>query len=269
MIHFLNAFLSGFRMRLSFEASSKRMMTLAAVVLIAVTGAAPVAPSPTAEEMVAGYVAARGGLKKIRSIQSLRQKGHATAGADRHALVTRMLKRPHWIRFEFTVQGVTSVYVSDGEKGWQVSPFESDMSPKPLSDEVVKEAAEQADIEGPLVDWKTKGHQVELVRRETVGAQETYKPKLTLRSGAVRYEYINVKSMNLVRTDSTRQVRGVAVPIESTFGDFKKSSGIRFPRQIQIAAEGRPQPLRIVVDEIEVNPPLSNALFELSIPPQP
>ena len=255
-------------MRLSFESTRKRMMILAAV-LLTVTGAAPVAPSPTAEEIVASYLAARGGLKKIRSIQSLRQKGHATAGADRHALVTRLLKRPHWIRFEFTVQGVTSVYVSDGEKGWQVSPFESDMSPKPLSDEVVKEAAEQADIEGPLVDWKSKGHQVELVGRETVGGQETYKLKLTLKSGAVRYEYIDVKSMNLVRTDSTRQVRGVAVQIESTFGDFKKTSGIRFPRLIQVAAEGRPQPLRIAVDEIEVNPPLSNALFELSIPTQP
>jgi outer membrane lipoprotein-sorting protein len=265
LILLLNAFLSGSQMRLSFEASRKRMMTLAAVVLIAVTGAAPVAPSPTVDQIVAGYVAARGGLKKIQSIQSLRQKGHATAGADRHALVTRMLKRPHWIRFEFTVQGVTSVYVSDGEKGWQVSPFEADMSPKPLSDEVVKEAAEQADIEGPLVGWKEKGHQVELAGREAVGGQEAYK----LKSGAVRYEYIDVKSLNLVRTDSTPQVRGVAVQMETTFADYKKTSGIRFPRLITIAAAGRPQPLRIVVDTIEVNPPLSEALFEMSIPVQP
>jgi len=245
------------------------MMTLAAVLLLAVTAAAPATPSPTVDEIVAGYVAARGGLKKIQSIQSLRQKGHATAGADRHALVTRLLKRPHWIRFEFTVQGVTSVYVSDGEKGWQVSPFDADMSPKPLSDEVVSEAAEQADIEGPLVGWKEKGHQVELAGREAVGGQEAYKLKLTLKSGAVRYEYLDVKSLNLVRTDSTRQVRGVAVQMQTTFAEYKKTSGILFPRLIEIAAAGRPQRLRIVVDSIEVNPPLSDALFQVSAPVQP
>jgi hypothetical protein len=119
------------------------------------------------------------------------------------------------------------------------------------------------------VGWKEKGHQVELVGREIVGGQEAYKLKLTLKSGAVRYEYLDVKSLNLVRTDSTRQVRGVAVQMQTTFADYKKTSGIRFPRLITIATAGRPQPLRIVVDEIEVNPPLSDALFELSIPAQP
>ena len=250
-------------------ASGKRLLLLAAVALLAVTPAtpaAPAAPSPTAEEIVAQYVTARGGLKKIRSIQSLRQKGHATAGPERHALVTRELKRPGRIRFEFTTQGVTGVYASDGQHGWQVSPFDADMGPKPLPDEVVAEAIEQADIEGPLVDWKGKGHRVELVGREVVGGRETYKLKLTLKSGAVRHEYLDVKSLQLLRTDSTRQLRGLPVQIETTFGDYKKSSGILFPHWIEIGAAGRPQRLRVVVDSIEVNPPLSDTRFEMPTP---
>jgi len=242
---------------------------LAAVGILAVTPVVPATPSPTVGEIVAQHVAARGGLKKIRSIQTLRQKGHATAGADRRALVTRELKRPGRIRFEFTTQGVTGVYASDGHHGWQVSPFDADMGPKPLPDEVVAEAIEQADIEGPLVDWKGKGHRVELVGREAVGGRETYKLKLTLKSGAVRHEYIDVKSLQLVRTESTRQLRGLPTQIETTFGDYKKSSGILFPHLIEIGAAGRPQRLRVVVDSIEVNPPLSDARFAMPIPVQP
>ena len=223
------------------------------------------AASPAVEEIVARYVAARGGLKKIQSIQTLRQKGRATLGAERQALVTRELKRPGRIRFEFTVQGVTGVYVSDGQRGWKVSPFDGEMGPQPLGDQVVAEASEQADIEGPLVDWKAKGHQLELVGREAIGGSEAYKLKVTLKGGAVLYNYIDVKSMYLVRTDSTRQVRGRPLQIETTFSDFKKTAGILFPRQVEMAAAGRPQRLRIVVDKVEVNPPLSDALF--AIPP--
>jgi outer membrane lipoprotein-sorting protein len=251
------------------EVPGKRLLLLAAVALLAITPVAPATQSPTVDDIVAHYVSARGGLKKIRSIQTLRQKGRATAGADRQAVVTRELKRPGRIRFEFTVQGLTGVYASDGQHGWQVSPFDADMGPKPLPDEVVAEAIEQGDIEGPLVDWKNKGHQVELAGREVVGGRETYKVKLTLKSGAVLYEYLDVKSLYLVRTDSTRQLRGRPVQIETTFGDYRKTSGILFPRLIEVGAVGRPQRLRVVVDQIEVNPPLSDARFEMSIPAQP
>jgi len=246
-----------------------RWLPLLALPVCAVTLALPAAPPETAEAIVERHIAARGGLAKIRSIQSLRQKGHVIAGADREGLVTRELMRPGKSRFEFRVQGVTAVYVSDGRNGWRVSPFDGDVGPTPLSDEAVQEAAEQADIEGPLVEWQAKGHQVELVGRETVGGREAYKLKLTLKSGAVLDEYIDVKSLYLVRTDSTRQVRGRAVQIETTFANYKKTVGVAFPRLIEVVAAGRPQRLRITVDEVEVNPPLSEARFETAVPSRP
>ena len=240
-----------------------------ALTLLAATAAASSAPAPTVDEIVARYVAARGGLSKIRSVETLRQTGHATTGADRQALVTRELKRPGRTRFEFTVQGVTAVFVSDGQHGWRMSPFEGDVDPQTLSDDVVQEAAEQGDIEGPLVDWKSKGHQVEIVGREIVSGRETHKLKLTLESGAVRYEYLDVKSHHLVRTDSTREVRGHPVQIQTTFSDYKKTAGVLFPRRIEVEAAGRPQRLLVVVDKIEINPPLSDARFEMPVPAQP
>jgi len=161
------------------------------------------------------------------------------------------------------------VFVSDGRHGWRMSPFEGDEAPTPLPAEVVQEAAEQGDIEGPLVDYKAKGHQVELAGRESVGGREAYRLKLTLKSGSVRTEYLDVKTFQRLRTDSTRQVRGRAVQIQTTYGDYKKVRGILFPRLIEVEASGRPQKLRVVVGPIEVNPPLGDDRFELSAPPQP
>jgi outer membrane lipoprotein-sorting protein len=229
---------------------------------------APASPALTADEIVSRYIDARGGLKKIRSIQSLRQEGHATTGAGRQAHVTRELKRPGRVRFEFTVQGVTAVFASDGQHGWRVSPFEADMGPQPLPEEAVAEALEQGDIEGPLVDWKAKGHRVELVGHEAVGGHDTYKLKLTLKSGAMRYEYLDVKTLHQLRADTTRQVRGQAVQIQTTFDDYSKTNGILFPHLVVVQAVGRPQSLRVVVDTITVNPPLDDKRFAMP-PTQP
>jgi outer membrane lipoprotein-sorting protein len=234
-----------------------------------IASAAPTAPPPTVDQIISRYVAARGGLDKIRSVQTLRETGHATAGPNREAVVKRELKRPSRTRFEITSQGVTGVFVSNGEHGWKMSPFEGDADPMPVSDEVVKEAAEQADIEGPLVDWKAKGHKAELMGHETVGGKDAYKIKLTLKSGAVRYEYLDVKSLYRIRADSTRQIHGAPVRIETTFADYKKTDGVLFPRTIEVGAEGRPNKLHVVVDTIEVNPPLSDSLFEMPAQTQP
>ena len=240
-----------------------RLSSLAASALLAVTLAVPATPPPTVDSIVADYVAARGGLAKIRAIQTLRQTGRAFGGQGREAVVVRELKRPGRIRFEFTVQGVTAVFACDGKKGWKVSPFDDDMQLTELPDEVTQDAIEQADIEGPLVDWKSKGHQLEFVGRESVNGHDAYKLKLTLKTGGVRYEYIDVASHYEVRADSTRQVRGRDVQLVTTFADQKKAGGVLFPRHIEVVAAGRAQKLRIVVDKIEINPTLSDARFEL------
>jgi hypothetical protein len=242
----------------------RRALPLIAMAFFATACAAPPTTTPTVDEIVARYVAARGGLEKIRSIRTLQEKGRITAGPNREALVNRERKRPSRTRLEFKVQGVTSVLVSDGRHGWKMSPLEGDLEPQPLPDEVVTEVAEQTDIGGPLVDWKAKGHQAALAGREVVNGRETYKVKLTLKSGAERYEYLDVESFTRVRTDSTRHVRGRKVQIETTFGDHRETGGVLFPHLIEVAAIGRPQQMRVVVDTIEVNPPLSDARFEMS-----
>lgn len=223
--------------------------------------AAKPVPPPTVDEIVGRYVKARGGIQKLRALQTLRQEGRVSAGAGRNGLVMREIKRPGRIRFEMTVQGVTSVFASDGQHGWKVSPLEDEKGPQPLPDEVLVDAREQADIDGPLVDWKGKGSSIEYVGREAVDGRDAFRLKVTLKSGGVLTAWVDAGSANLVKTEATRRVRGKAVRIETTFADYRKTAGILFPHLVEVRAAGRPQVLRIVVDKVEVNPALSDARF--------
>jgi outer membrane lipoprotein-sorting protein len=233
----------------------------AAGTLAGAAGSPP--PDPALDELIARYIEARGGIKKIQAVQSLRQKGHVTGPRGRRAIVTREIKRPGRIRFEFTFQGITAVFASNGTRTWKVSPFDGEMSPMPMPDEVQAEAADQADPEGPLVHWKEKGHALELVGREKLAGRDAYKLKLTLAGGAVRYEYLDAKTFQHVRSDSTREIRGRTVHLETTFADFKKTDGVLFPRRIEVGSAERPEKLKVDVEQIEVNPTLDDARFEL------
>jgi hypothetical protein len=58
-------------------------------------------------------------------------------------------------------------------------------------------------------------------------------------------------------------LRGRDVALETVFGDYRETAGVAFARSIETGVRGRPQRLRIVVETVEVNPPLDDARFRM------
>lgn len=220
-------------------------------------------PSPV-DEVVAAHLAARGGTERIQALSSIRETGTATASGGRVAHVVREIKRPGLFRLEFSAQGTTSVFANDGEIGWQVAPLQGVFEPQAVPPEAdAAGGIDQRDIEGPLVNWREKGHLVELVGREALPGGEAFKLKLTLKGGAIRYDYIDVVSHMLVRSDFTRIVRGHPVELQNTFSDFREVGGLIFPHHIETRAKDRPEVIEVEIETIELDPELDDALFRL------
>ena len=220
------------------------------------------APPSAVDEIIASHLVARGGKQRIQALRSIRHTGTATASGGRVAHVVREVKRPNLFRLEFSSQGTTSVFANDGETGWQVAPLQGVFEPQTVAPEADSAGdVDQRDIEGPLVDWREKGHVVELVGRETLPSGEAFKLKLTLAGGAIRYDYIDVMSRQVVRSDVTRTVRGRQVLLRNTFSDFREVGGIVFPHLIETRAEDRPETITIEVETIELDPDLDDARF--------
>ena len=240
-------------------------MSAARALLIFVASAflAPTVPAAeTVDQIVARHVAARGGRPALAAVRTLRMAGHAVAGPGRRAIVRREIARPDRIRTEFEFQGTLGVYVWNGKSGWQVSPLDGQLDVQPLSPEAAALSAEQADFEGPLVDWKAKGNSVQLVGRAALPGGPADELKVTLKSGVVRHIWLDAKTSLVVKTASTRKVKGHEMTFEVTYGDYQETSGVRFPRSIEIQTRGRPEILRIAVESVEVNPALDLARFE-------
>ncbi len=142
-------------------------LTLVAAALIAPAAFTQEMPAtaPTLDELVAKNVEAKGGTQAVHALQSLRRTGKLLVNEGKIQLAyTQLKKRPLEVRTEATLQGMTAVQAFDGKDGWQISPFQGRKDPERMSADDVKALMEDAEMDGPLVDWKEKGSTIEYRR---------------------------------------------------------------------------------------------------------
>jgi hypothetical protein len=143
-----------------------------------------------------------------------------------------------------------------------VSPLDGDFEPRPLSPEAAALMAEQADLEGPLVDYRAKGHELALVGRQKLPGGDAHELAVTLKSGARRRLWVDAASGLVVRSESTRKLRSRELTIETLYGDYRAADGVQLARTIEIGVRGRPQRLRITVESVETNPAIEGSRFQ-------
>jgi outer membrane lipoprotein-sorting protein len=218
----------------------------------------------TVDEIIAKNIQARGGIEKLRSLETLRQTARYTQGSLQATVVLEN-KRPSYYRQEFILQGLTDVTAYDGKTGWHISPFTGRKDAELLSEDDLKEIVEDADIEGQLVDYRQKGHQAELVGHDAVEGTDCYKIKLTLKNGDLRYYYLDADSFLELKIETQRLIRGAVQYRDTVFGDYEEVSGLYFPFAMDTGEKGDPNRAKITVEKVEVNVPLNDSIF--SLPP--
>jgi outer membrane lipoprotein-sorting protein len=235
--------------------------TFAWLLVAGLAGAA--VQAQTADEIINKNLTARGGKDKIKAVQSARMTGKMVMGQGMEAPFTMEVARPNKMRMEFTIQGMTGVQAFDGKSGWSVMPFMGKKDPEAMSADDAKQAADQADMDGPLVDYKEKGHQVELVGKEDVEGTPAYKLKVTKKNGDIVNVYIDTESYMEIKDAGRAKVRGQEIEGETTFGDFKTVDGLVFPFSIEQKAKGMPGGMTMTISKIEVNPKLEDSRFAM------
>jgi outer membrane lipoprotein-sorting protein len=215
----------------------------------------------TADEVIAKNIAARGGLEKVKAVQSLRMTGTVGIGPGMQAPLVLEIKRGGRMRSEVTVDGKKGIQTFDGTSGWALMAFMGQSEPQPLPAEAVKDAQEQSDLEGPLVDYQKKGHKVELVGKDQAAGVDAYRLRVTLKSGTVRDMWIDAATWLEVRGESSRTMDGRVVESETTLGDYREVAGLKLPHRVEGGPKGRSEKQAIVFSKIEVDPVIDDTRF--------
>jgi len=216
----------------------------------------------TVDEMIAKNIQAHGGLEKLKSVQTMRETGKLNIGSFEARLVLEN-KRPDKFRQEVIIQSMAQVRAYDGKAGWQIDPFEGRRDPELLSQDDSKDLQISADIDGPLVDYREKGHKAELVGHDSVEGTDCYKIKLTLKNGDIRYYYIDTDSLLELKLETQTYIRGSIRENETFYGDYEEVSGLYYPFAIESGEKGSTDRVKYTVEKIEQNVSLDDSLFSV------
>lgn len=229
-------------------------------VMLAVAFSSFAAKAQTVDEVIAKNVLAHGGADKLKSVRSLRTTSKFSQGSFR-ADLRQENKRSDKVREEFIIQGLAQVQAYDGKAGWQISPFGGRKDPELLSQDDLKSLVVDADIDGPLVDYKEKGHKAELVGHDSMEGTDCFKIKLSMKNGDVRYYYLDADSYLELKLEIQTTIRGALQESELYFGDYEQVNGVYYPFAIEQAQKGSSSRAQITVEKIEQNIPLEDAHF--------
>ena len=219
------------------------------------------AAAQNSDEIIAKYVKTIGGMDKIKAVKTIRKTAKLIGGGGFEAKIVEENKRDKFIRQEFILQGMTQIVAYDGKTGWKIDPFGGKKDVETLSEEEIKGVVEASDFDGPLIDYKTKGNQIEYLGIDQVDGDDAYKLKVTLANGDVRTFYFDTDYFVPIKLESKTIVRGQESESETIFGDYKEVSGVYYPFSLESGAKGNPFKVQIIYEKIEANIALEDSRF--------
>lgn len=239
---------------------TRNVLTLAAALLVAMSVQAA---DLTVDEILAKNAEAKGGLAALSELQSVRFTGKMALGGGMEAPFVMTKKRAEMMRLEFTIQGMTGVQAYDGSKAWMVMPFMGKKDPEVMSGDMLKDLKEQADFDGPFIDYAKKGHKIELLGKADAEGTPAYKLRLTTKDGTETVFYIDADSFLEIKSEAKKKVQGQEVEAEQTYGNYQEVEGLLFPFSMEMKAKGAPGGQTITIEKVELNPAIEDAKFKM------
>ena len=221
----------------------------------------------TADDIIKKYVEARGGAEKIKAVQSERVTGHITFAPGVEGPFVLEFKRPLKLHMEATIQGHALVRVYDGKsKGWVINPFDDEKGVQPMSAKELDSISDEADFDGPLVDYKAKGNQIEFTGKDELDGKPVYKIKLMRKNGEARTYYIDASDYLVIQWVGITKLDGKDIVIQNLLYDYRDVDGLKFPFEVDTSFPETPQPRKFFIEKVELNPSIDDARFSKPAP---
>jgi hypothetical protein len=198
------------------------------------------------------------GMEQLQKVKIIVMKGTTIQNDAMPAKIIRM--RPDKYLIEFDVADLTAYMGYDGVNAWSTAPWTGNSKPQVMPEDRARDLKTRADFDGILYHWKEKGHQVELVGKDTVENEPAYKLKVTKADSAVEFLYLSQSDLLLKKRSFTRMSRGKEVTMDNYYRDYREVHGVRFPFTIDTHFAGQPYN-SLQLESVELDVPVDERIF--------
>ena len=183
----------------------------------------------TADEVIQKYTKAMGGLSAFNAIKTMRMTGTVKVQGMELPITVQVINGKA-SRTDVDAMGQMVIKSYKDGKGWKIDPFSGAPTATDMTSDELVEAKGQTMIASQLMDYKARGHKVELLGQEDVEGIKCYKIKLTNKDdNKVTTYFISVADNMLIKSVMTRNMQGQEMEVENYSSDLKEYNGIKFP----------------------------------------
>ena len=243
----------------------KALAHAAFVAALGMSGAAFAQGQPSADELVAKNLAARGGAEALAALKSVKFTGKLIFPGDFE--LTYDETRAHEpkgdaTRVDAALQGLTLVQAYDGANGWRINPFQGRRDAEKMTEDEARSMADQALIDGVLLSAKKQGAKVAYLGREDFDGTLGYKLKVSQPDGDEFVYLLDPDTFLEIKMTETRRLRGAQQVTEYELGDYEKVGGVYFPMSIDSWQQGQQnQRQRVIIASAQANVDAPPSMF--------
>lgn len=215
----------------------------------------------TADDILAKYFENTGGVEKWKALTASKMSGTMSMQGMEFP-GTIYSARPNKQRVEVSVQGKGIVQAYDGTDAWWINPFAGGEEPQKMPAEMSEEIVKQQ-FENEFLNYKEKGHTVELVGKETIDGTETWHIKLTKKNGDIEHHFFDTEYFVLIMTrTSINNGPMKGQNSEMYFSDYQEVDGMMFPFFMESKMGGQ-SAQKITLKTVELNGKYEDSFFAM------
>jgi len=216
------------------------------------------------DEIIAKNLRSKGGLEKIKATNSVRMTGsvvaHDMTGRELTGTMTMVAKRPNLMRRDAEVGGQRIVNAFDGSTLW-MSIGNGPAQQVPATQNAY--SSQDAEFDSVFVDYKEKGHTIELVGKETVDGTPVYHLKVTKKGGPPQDYYLDAETGLEKKISVTgRGPDGSSMVNVTEFSDYRSVDGGMVPFVLKQKQNGT-LIATTTLDKVEFNVTIDDGFFKM------
>lgn len=242
-------------------------MTRSAVALAMSLAFALPAAGQGIDQIVAKNLDARGGVEKLRSVQTVKTSGKMVGSAPPNmpggkieVPITTWVKRPNKVRREMKFPDRTLTVAFDGTTVWALDSTAG--TPQQMTGPQAEATRDQAELDPLLLDYKDKGHRLEFVGTEALDGQQVHHLRVTKKNGQVAHHYISAETGLEARIVENFEQGDRKVEVRTELSNYQTVDGMQVPFTIKQYNNGQ-LAAQFNVAEVEFNRPMEDDLFSM------
>jgi hypothetical protein len=218
----------------------------------------------TVEDIIATNLRSKGGLEKIKATNNVRMTGSVVArdmsGRELTGTMTMVAKRPNLMRRDVDLGGQRVVNAFDGSALWMAI---GNGPPQQVPASQNAYSSQDAEFDSVFVDYKEKGHKIELVGKEMVDGAAVYHLKVTKKGGPPQDYYLDAETgLEKKISVTARGPDGSQMVQVTEFSDYRSVDGGMVPFVLK-QRQNTTLIATTTLDKVEFNVAIDDGFFRM------